>query len=303
MRYNNLVMSCKGGKRVKTGIKRSALLLAAVMLLLCLTGCGAFETKMARAWQKLDKVDSLRLKVADDLIVDVTAGGMKLPVAISLSGTVDLYLDPVQAKADLTVSWPSTELKLLVYLEEKGEAVNVYTNLNGGEIWEKASYTASKPRLSPNGLKYIIEGAETFREVEQPGVTDGSRRYDGQLPGSFLQGFLKLYDAEERIERDFGLDVPDDLFTNLNSVPTSLWLNRQGELDLIVLEPTALLNGLLPKLLADFRAASGLSQLPLEHTVESNQIILQLGEFDALPMLEIPEEALAAWGDGAMDWE
>jgi hypothetical protein len=135
---------------------------------LCLTGCGAFETKMARAWQKLDKADCMRLKVADDLIVDVTAGGMKLPVAISLSGTVDLYLNPVQARADLTLGWPGEELKLLVYVQEEGEAVNVYTNLNGGAVWEKASYTVSKARLSPNGLRYVIEGAETFREVEQP---------------------------------------------------------------------------------------------------------------------------------------
>lgn len=287
---------------MKTGKKLAALLLAAV-LLLSLSGCGAFETKMARAWQKLDKADCMQIKIADDLIVDVTAGGMKLPFAVSLSGTVDLYLDPVQAKADLTVSWPGTELKLLAYAEEENDTVNVYTNLNGGEIWEKASYTASKPRLSPNGLKYVIEGAETFREVEQPGVTDGSIRFDGQLPGSFIQGFLELYEVEERLERDFGLEIPDDLFTNLNSVPTSLWLNKQGELDLIVLEPTALLNGLMPKLLDELRRTSGLDQLPLEHTVESNQIILQLGEFDSLPMLEIPEEALAAWGDGAMDWE
>ena len=287
---------------MKTGKKLTALLLAAV-LLLSLSGCGAFETKMARAWQKLDKADCMQIKIADDLIVDVTAGGMKLPFAVSLSGTVDLYLDPVQAKADLTVSWPGTELKLLAYAEEENDTVNVYTNLNGGEIWEKASYTASKPRLSPNGLKYVIEGAETFREVEQPGVTDGSIRFDGQLPGSFIQGFLELYEVEERLERDFGLEIPDDLFTNLNSVPTSLWLNKQGELDLIVLEPTALLNGLMPKLLDELRRTSGLDQLPLEHTVESNQIILQLGQFDALPMLEIPEEALAAWGDGAMDWE
>lgn len=287
---------------MKTAKKLTALLLAAV-LVLCLTGCSAFGTKMARAWQKLDKVDSLQMKIVDDLIVDVTAGGATLPVAVSLSGTVDLYLNPVQARADLTLGWPGEELKLLVYVQEEGEAVNVYTNLNGGAVWEKASYTVSKPRLSPNGLRYVIEGAETFREVEQPGVTDGSFRFDGQLPGSFIQGFLELYEVEERIESDFGLDVPDELFTNLNSIPTSLWISKQGELDLIVLEPTAFLNGLMPKLLSPFRQASGLNQLPLEHTVEANQIILQLGAFDELPMLEIPEEVLAPWGDGAMDWE
>ncbi len=287
---------------MKTGKKLTALLLA-VLLLLNLAGCGTFGTKMARAWQKLDKMDNLRLDIEDDLILNVTAGGLSLPIPITLSGTVDLYLSPIQAKADLKLNWPGRETKLAAYLQEDGEIFNLYWNINGGELWEKASLTASKPRLKPNGLKYIIEGAETFREVEQPGVADGSIRFDGQLPGSFIQGFLELYEVEERVERDFGLDVQDGLFTSLNSVPTSLWINKDGVLDLIVLEPTAFLNGLLPRLTSDFRAASGLDQLPLEHTIESNQIVVQLSHFDELEMLVIPEKALAAWGDGAADWK
>ena len=287
---------------MKTGKRLAALLLAAV-LLLSLAGCGAFETKMARAWQKLDKMDNLQMDLEADLILSVTAGGMRLPIPVTLSGTAELYFGPLQAKADLVIGWPGKETRVLAYLQEDGEIVNLYWNVNGGELWEKASLTASKPRLKPNGLKYIIEGAETFREVAQPGVTDGSIRFDGQLPGSFIEGFLEIYEVEERLEKDFGLDVPDDLFKSLNSVPASLWISRDGIPDLAVLEPTAFLNGLLPRLFAGFRTASGLDQLPLEHTIENNKIILQLSRFDELGMLVIPEEALTAWGDGAADWK
>ncbi|MDO4973450.1 MAG: hypothetical protein Q4E38_04505 [Eubacteriales bacterium] len=287
---------------MKTGKKLAALLLA-VVLVMSLSGCGAFETKMARAWQKLDKLDSLRLDVEDDLSVSVAVGEQRVPIPLKLSGTVDLYLNPVQAKADLVLTWPGKETKLTAYLQEDGETMNVYWNLNGGVLWEKASLTASHPRLKPNGIKYIIECVETFREVEQPGVTDGSSRFDGQLPGSFIQGFLEIYEVENRLADDFGLEVPEGLFASLNSVPASLWINRDGELDLIVLEPAAFLNGFLPRLFADYRAASGLDQLPLTYTVENNRIILQLSHFDELEMLVIPEKVLSPWGDGAADWE
>ena len=288
---------------MKTGKKLAALLLAAV-LILGLAGCGAFETKMARAWQKLDKLDSLRLDIEDDLELSVTEGELRVPITAKLTGTVDLYLNPLQAKADLVLAGPGKETRLSAYLqEEDGGVVNVYWNRNGGALWEKASLTASKPRLKPNGIKYIIDGAETFREVEQPGVTDGSRRFDGQIPGSFIQGYLALYEVENRLADDFGIELPKDLLASINSVPTSLWINADGELDLIVLEPTAFLNGLLPRLVADFKAASGLDQLPLRCTVENNRIIIQLSSFDSLEMLVIPEKVLSPWGDGAADWE
>lgn len=285
-----------------TGKRLAALLLAAA-LMLGLAGCGAFETRMARAWQKLDKLDSLRLDIEDDLVLSASVGEQRVPVSLKLSGTVDLYLNPVQAKAEFVLARPGRETKLTAYLQEDGEATHVYWNLNDGALWEKASVTASRPRLKPNGIKYVIECAETFREVEQPGVTDGSTRFDGQLPGSFIQGFLELYEVENRLADDFGLELPAGLFTSLNSVPASLWLNRDGELDLIVLEPAAFLNGLLPRLFAEFGAASGLDQLPLGFMVENNRVILQLSRFDELEMLVIPEEALSAWGDGAADWE
>ena len=288
---------------MKTVKKLAALLLIAAMLL-GLAGCSASETKMGRALQKLGKADSLRMDIVDDLIVSVTAGGARLPVSVSLSATLELYFDPLQAKVDAVIGWPGSELYLLMYLQEEDDkTVNVYSNLNGGEAWTKTSFVIEDSRADTKGLRYIIEGVDAFREVEQPGVTDGSHRYDGNLPGSFIQGYLSLYGVEERIERDFGLDLPDELFTNLNSVPTSLWVNEYGELDLIILEPTALLNGLLPKLSERTRAASGLDQLPLTHTIERNQIIIQLSCFDDLPAFEIPENVLALWGESALDWK
>lgn len=283
------------------GIKLAALLLA-VLMLLGLTGCGAFETKMARAVQKISKADSLRLEVLDELSVDVTAAGKTVSVPVTLSGTVELYLGPLKARAELTLETPGGLTELLYYIEESGDVFNIYQNINGGAAWQKMGLTAGHD-IRADGLRYIVDGAETFERVEEPGADDGSFRYAGEIPGAFIQGFLELYEVREQLEEEYGLTLDETLFQDLSGIPTSLWLNKKGELDLILLEPGALVDGLLGKLLADPLAASGLDGLDITVRVTENRIIIQLGDFDRLESMEIPEDARRAAGDEMEPWE
>lgn len=283
------------------GIKLAALLLA-VLMLLGLTGCGAFETKMARAVQKISKADSLRLEVLDELSVDVTAAGKTVSVPVTLSGTVELYLGPLKARAELTLETPGGLTELLYYIEESGDVFNIYQNINGGAAWQKMGLTAGRD-IRADGLRYIVDGAETFERVEEPGADDGSFRYDGEIPGAFIQGFLELYEVREQLEEEYGLTLDETLFQDLSGIPTSLWLNKKGELDLILLEPGALVDGLLGKLLADPLAASGLDGLDITVRVTENRIVIQLCDYDRLESMEIPEDARRASGDEMEPWE
>ena len=283
-------------------IQKAAALLLALVMLLSLSGCSLFDTKIARAVQKLNKMDNLHIDLMDDLVVKVSSGGQSLPVTLSLTGGSDLYFSPFQGKAELMLEWPGFQRKFLLYLEKSEGVLTLYNNVNDGEAWEKYNFASNSGDIKADGLKYIIQVADSFEKVEQPNVTDGSTRYDGELPGSAIRGFLELYHVEERLESDYGLDIPDDLFANLHSVPVSLWLNADGALDLIVLDPSAMLNGLLEKLLARGRAESGLDSLPLTLTIDSNPIVFQLSDFDAQDDLEIPEAAHSALGDGPEYW-
>lgn len=282
--------------------KRVGLLLLAALMLLGLTGCGALETKMARAVQKISKADSLRLDVLDELSVEVTTAGGTVTVPLRLSGTVDLYLGPLKVRADLALETPAGLTELLYYIEASGDAINVYQNLNGGAAWRKTGLTTGR-EIRANGLKYIVEGAETFERVEEDGAEDGSFRYDGEVPGAFLEGFLELYEVREQLAEDYGLTLDAALFEDLSSIPATLWLNRKGELDLILLEPGALVDGLLGKLLSGPLAASGLDGLGVTARVTDNRIVIQLGDYDQLEPMEIPEEARRAAGDEMEPWE
>ena len=283
-------------------IKKAAALLLVLVMMLSLSGCSLFDTKMARAVQKLNKMDNLHIDLMDDLVIRVSSGDQSLPVTLSLTGGSDLYFSPFQGKAELTLEWPGFQRKFLLYLEKSEGVLSLYNNVNDGEAWEKYNFATNGEDIKADGLKYIIEVADSFDQVEQPNVTDGSTRYDGELPGSAIQGFLELYHVKERLESAYGLDIPDNLFTNLHSVPVSLWLNADGELDLIILDPSAMLNGLLDKLLAQGRAESGLDTLPLSLTIDSNPIVFELSGFDKQEDLVIPEAAHNALGDSPEYW-
>ena len=284
-------------------IKKAAALLLVLAMALSLTGCSLFDTKLARALHKLNRTDNLHVDVLDDLVVQVRAGEQVLPFKASLTGGVDLYFSPFQGKLELLLEWPGFQRRFLLYLEKSEGVLTLYSNVNGGEAWKKHCFASNGQDDKADGLKYLTEVADTFHPVPQPDSTDGSLRYDGEVPGSALRGFLELYQVKERLERDYGIRLPDDLLSNLHSVPVSLWLNAEGELDLLVLDPGPMLNDVLGRLLSRSRQASGLDQLPLNLTLDSNTIVLQLSGFDAQTDLLIPEEAHKALSDGPMYWK
>ncbi len=284
-------------------IKRAAALLLVLAMALSLTGCSLFDTRMARALQKISKSDNLHVDLLDDMVIQVKSGEQTLPFTIALTGGADLYFSPFQAKAELLLEWPGFQRRHLLYLEKSEGVLTIYNNVNGGEAWEKYNFATNSRDFKADGLKYVTQVADTFHQVETPDVTDGSLRYDGEVPGSAIRGFLDLYHVKERLEADYGVYLPDDLLSNLHSVPVSLWLNAQGELDLILLDPGPMLNDVLGRLLNQTRQASGLSQLPMNLTLDGNTIAIQLSGYDALTDLLIPEEAHAALADGPEFWK
>ena len=91
---------------MKYGKKAAALLLVLAMLL-CLSACGSFETKMARSLQKMSQLDSLRA----DTVLD-------LDLSMSILGMLSL----MTARNDLRLSERAAEVLQAVYqLEGQAE--------------------------------------------------------------------------------------------------------------------------------------------------------------------------------------
>ena len=285
---------------------RAAALLLVLALLLGLSGCSLFDTKMARAIQKLSKTESLHLDVYLRGTVDVTAGGQTVALPGKVSGDVELMLDPVKAAFDLDLAYLGQEQRLRGYLEDKDGTCDLYTNLNGGSAWEKRSFNEKEDGPRVRGLRYFIDGAETFTPVKTEEILGlACTRYDGAVTSAFLQGLVDLYDVGGQLEEAYGLSWQPDLFAGKSDVPARMWLEEDsGRLVRIDMDLSDLGRELMDTLLADMREETGLAGLDME--VSLSELVLSLGftGYDQLEDIPMPEEVFAAWGGGdKQPWE
>lgn len=285
--------------------KKIAALLLSACLLLGLTGCGLFSTKMARAMQKMSKVGSLHIDVQVDLQLELGAGAKTAPVNGRLSGGVDLFPDPLLARADLQLDLPGFERQLLYYFEKENDVLNIYSNTNGGSVWEKRASVLNGPAVKVNGLRYFVDGTSDF-ELVGPETVDGVEavRYDGTISGEYLKGLVELYDLPNRLAEGYGLELPDGLLDDLRDVDASLWLSAEdGTIARVELDATELAEMLADSLLADMRRESGMNRVGVELRLKSLTGKAVLSDFDKVEKFQIPDEAVAAWGEEKQPWD
>ena len=292
--------------------KRALALLVAAALLLGLTGCGVFDTRMARAVQKMSKLNSLRLDLTAEMTLSLateTAGEsaadaplLKVPAACT--GGIDLFTDPLLARSEFTLALPGRTSGLSAYLEKTETCYNLYSLRTTGSIWQKQGFT-ELDKAKVTGLKYIVQGAETFVQGEEESVNGSPAvRYDGTVVGEYLEGLLELYGVWELLTDGFGFQLAPELFRDMEDVPASLWLDSDsGMIVRVSLDLTGLGAQMGKKQLEDLRKGSGFDALGLSVALDSFVVTVDLSQFDAVEPFAIPEEAQAAWGETKQPWE
>ena len=299
--------------------KLLALLLAAVMLL-GLSGCGVFDTKMAKALQKMSKLRNLHYEISADLSLnfrqaqteeeadaDAAEEGTILPAITvdgSFRGSGELFVDPLLVKMDTKVRVPGFESSKRLYLEKKDNVIFVYSLANGGTIWEKQGF-ALEEKARVSALRFLITGLESFEITDDPDLQqEGTTCFRGVLGGEFLQELLEMFEVESTLTEGLGLRLAEGLFGEFTDVPAYLWLdNSTGMISRVDVDLTETGANLARRQLAELREASAFDSLGLETELTQLRLSVQLSRFDEAESFAIPDEAQAPWGETVMPWE
>ncbi|MBQ9249356.1 MAG: hypothetical protein IJ179_03200 [Oscillospiraceae bacterium] len=296
--------------------KLLALLLAAAMLL-ALSGCGVFDTKMAKALQKMSKLRNLHYEISADLSLDIRQAESEesgqnadaepapgITVDGSFRGSGELFVDPLLVKMDTKVSVPGFESSKRLYLEKKDSVFFVYSLANSGTIWEKQGFAlGEKARVS--ALRFLITGLESFEITDDPALQqEGATCFRGVLGGEFLQELLEMFEVESTLTEGLGLRLAEGLFGEITDVPAYLWLdNSTGMISRVDVDLTETGANLARLQLAELREASAFDSLGLETELTELRLSVQLSQFDEAESFTIPDEAQAPWGETVMPWE
>ena len=282
----------------KTGRIIALILLAA--MLLCLTGCGSFETRMARAAKKMAALQSAHMDM--DMHMDFSASllGESLDLDVNMENGIDMQTEPLRARMEIGMEVLGINMEMLMYMEQNGEEHTVYVSADDGKSWESESITAEEAKSQTgdmkNNLKIFIDCAKSFQEAGIETVNGAeATRYDGEITGESLESALELSGAKEMLGEGLGAKLSADAFTGLESIPCSVWIdNKSGMVVRYDMDMSQIMQSLMKDMMDEIFAAQGLEGVEMEMEFREVTVSVVLSQFDAVGEILIPDNAKAA---------
>ena len=115
------------------GVKKILALALALVLVFSLTGCTAFEAKMAKAAAKMKKVDNLRADITFYLDADMLVLGQSLgDIELGVDGTLDIDKKHGTGSGRFRVESPDGEQDVLLYYEKSKDVLRTWTTKDDG---------------------------------------------------------------------------------------------------------------------------------------------------------------------------
>lgn len=284
---------------MKKAKKILAFVLAAAMLL-CLTGCGSFESKMVKAVKKMNNLQNFHMDMEVQMGLSMAMLGQSLDVDAKMTFGMDMQNEPMRSRIDMTVEALNTSEQALIYLEQSEDSYTVYASADGGATWEKEQVSAEEtPAQSGNmvgNMQMFISCAKSFQEAGTEEINgSAATRYDGEISGESIQTAIDMSGAKDILSENLGTELDEDSFTALGSIPCSLWIdNKSGMIVRYDMDMTAVMQSLLDDMIKEVLASQGLEGVALELTLSKVTVSAVLSRFDQVGEITIPDEAKAA---------
>ena len=284
-------------------MKKTARIIALILLaamLLCLTGCGSFETQMAKAVKKMSALQSVHMDMDMHMDFSMTMLGESLDLDANMESGIDMQTEPLRARMEMGMEVLGANMDMLMYMEQNGEEYTTYVSADGGASWESESITSEEAKsqtgdVSEN-LKIFIDCAKSFQEAGTETVNgSAATRYDGQITGDSLESALELSGAKEMLGEGLGTKLSADAFTGLESIPCSVWIdNKSGMVVRYDMDMGAVMQSLMKDMMDEVLASQGLEGLGVEMEFREVTVSVILSQFDAVGEIFIPDSAKAA---------
>lgn len=276
-----------------------AFVLLAAMLL-CLSGCGSFESQITKAAKKMDALQSFHFDMDMQLEMSVTMLGESVDMDMDMDVSADMQLQPMCAKMDMTVDMLGESTHVLSYVEQDGTDYVSYSSTNDSVFWDKETMTldefAALGGDMEQSMQMFIACADSFEKTgtEQVNGAD-TTRYDGEISGESVRtavaSGMTFGAMSEGLDMD--LDELDD--ADLGSIPCSLWIdNKSRMLVRYDMDMTQVMGAVVGSLKEAMLEKEGLEGVDMDLSIGKVTTSVVLSRFDQVDEIQIPEGVKAA---------
>lgn len=261
-------------------------ILAAMLLSLC--GCGMFRTRVAKAAIKMSKLESLHADVEMQIGMGISVLGQDVNADADVTGGVDIQRDPERVYVNMTAEVAGFEQNLLLYAVGRDGGADVYSSADGGESWTKGSIEnddSSKSSTADGKSLFLLlsDSAASFKEYGKEKINGSDAiRYKGEITSDELKQALELANVKQSLEESLDVELDDDVFADLGSVPVSIWIDeKSGMIVCVELDMSDVMQGLVP-VLVDKSLEKADIGIGVNTKVYDVTVSITLSEFDAV---------------------
>ena len=261
-------------------------ILAAMLLSLC--GCGMFRTRVAKAAIKMSKLESLHADVEMQIGMGISVLGQDVNADADVTGGVDIQRDPERVYVNMTAEVAGSEQNLLLYAVGRDGGADVYSSADGGESWTKGSIEnddSSKSSKADGKSLFLLlsDSAASFKEYGKEKINGSDAiRYKGEITSDELKQALELANVKQSLEESLDVELDDDVFADLGSVPVSIWIDVKSDMIVCVeLDMSDVMQGLVP-VLVDKSLEKADIGIGVNTKVYDVTVSITLSEFDAV---------------------
>lgn len=261
-------------------------ILAAMLLSLC--GCGMFRTRVAKAAIKMSRLESLHADVEMQIGMGISVLGQDVNADADVTGGVDIQRDPERVYVNMTAEVAGSEQNLLLYAVGRDGGADVYSSADGGESWTKGSIEnddSSKSSTADGKSLFLLlsDSAASFKEYGKEKINGSDAiRYKGEITSDELKQALELANVRQSLEESLDVELDDDVFAELGSVPVSIWIDVKSDMIVCVeLDMSDVMQGLVP-VLVDKSLEKADIGIGVNTKVYDVTVSITLSEFDAV---------------------
>ena len=261
-------------------------ILAAMLLSLC--GCGMFRTRVAKAAIKMSKLESLHADVEMQIGMGISVLGQDVNADADVTGGVDIQRDPERVYVNMTAEVAGFEQNLLLYAVGRDGGADVYSSADGGESWTKGSIEnddSSKSSKADGKSLFLLlsDSAASFKEYGKEKINGSDAiRYKGEITSDELKQALELANVKQSLEESLDVELDDDVFADLGSVPVSIWIDeKSGMIVRVEMDMSDVMQGLVP-VLVDKSLEKADIGIGVNTKVYDVTVSITLSEFDAV---------------------
>lgn len=280
-------------------MKRGKRILAFVLLaamLLCLSGCGSFASKIAKASKKMGELQNYHMDMEMQIEMSMEVLGQSSDMDMTVTMGADIQEEPLRIKMNMTTKMLGESLQTLGYVEQDGTDLVSYSSDNGGAFWTKQTVTEEDLPDMRQDMQMFADCVDSFQEAgkEQVNGSDATR-YDGEISGESLNIAMEASGAWDIMGDSLGVELEEDDLTDLGSIPCSVWIdNKSGMIVRYDMDMTQVMNAMLDTMMGSILEQEGLDAGEMKISLGKVTTSIELSWFDQVGEIVIPEDVRAA---------